>query len=967
MGYSKIFIFVLSLMILACFPRHHQTDFKDIPETAQNIAQEEKPVVASDAPAIKKEEPVTEVPSLQESSPSVVLDTPAIKKEEPVVETPVLPVIEAPSRQEEKPVIVTPDALVIKKEEPAAETPVLPVVEAPSRQEEKPVIVTPDAPVIKKEEPVVETPMLLVIEAPSRQEEKPVIMTPDAPVIKKEEPVVEVPSLQEKTTVVKKDSSQHGLSPSSKGISSIQQRQEILETLPFVRMEVEKSTANAKGGDFLTDENPKKTQKLYKTPAFLKKSNTSLENFLLIEPSQKEKKLANYPIQIARPFIKGEIHHYPQAYLDELPLITQADVKCRWDDGSVKHAILSFIAPEIKENSKITFRNQKTGNNDDFESKERILIHYNFEACMKIRTQDHHKKISAREMIKSGHFSYWQRGSVCTSIIIADHSEKRVYDVGSDNHRSIRPIFHATFWPGLKKFRVRFIGEICNSIALQDQFYELELLVNHRNPKSVYKNDIVQHHAMSRWTKEFWGGENLPSININHNLQYLIATKLIPNYDYQKNIPDSVIEQYYNSWLSQDKNLFSEGNWTKYMPGTGGRWDIGPYPDWVVFWLYTGDSRLLEMSAGNSNLAASWPVHCREGKTGLFFDLEKQKSALGKVVSINARPSIFMPNLAFSYTANEDRINPVKILKEHSWVPDLPHQPDPDSVLYMLTGDFWYLEQMYFWASWTATATNGDTEVHYGRGPKSRGGISSEIRGQAWAFRNRVRVACLAPDAAPEKKYFTQLVEDAIAIWEGQRNITKTSYEKTPAWQWGNTLGKGIWGSLDVPPLHFWNRGNSGLVASDLLDTNVAAEGISPWEQNFMMFALGHAKELGFKTDALSQWLGEFILKAVVELGVEKVSAYRMPTIKKEGKFFANFSELKEAYKFDYNFKESLENSLKDPVHGYSYILIPSVAMAKDTGAEGGKDAWKAIKEQVINSSVLNYYPKWLILPRTEE
>src|SRR5262249_34960836 len=68
----------------------------------------------------------------------------------------------------------------------------------------------------------------------------------------------------------------------------------------------------------------------------------------------------NYPIQIGRPFVQGEIRNFPQAIVGNAPTLTQADVKSRWPDGSVKHAILSFLIPRLEARGrlKITFRNQ---------------------------------------------------------------------------------------------------------------------------------------------------------------------------------------------------------------------------------------------------------------------------------------------------------------------------------------------------------------------------------------------------------------------------------------------------------------------------------------------------------------------------------------------------------------------------------------------------------------------------------
>src|SRR5262252_1241055 len=52
----------------------------------------------------------------------------------------------------------------------------------------------------------------------------------------------------------------------------------------------------------------------------------------------------NRPFTISRVFAKGEIAHFPKAVIGGAQVNTQADVKTRWPDGSVQHAMISFLA-----------------------------------------------------------------------------------------------------------------------------------------------------------------------------------------------------------------------------------------------------------------------------------------------------------------------------------------------------------------------------------------------------------------------------------------------------------------------------------------------------------------------------------------------------------------------------------------------------------------------------------------------
>jgi hypothetical protein len=39
-----------------------------------------------------------------------------------------------------------------------------------------------------------------------------------------------------------------------------------------------------------------------------------------------------------------------------------------------------------------------------------------------------------------------------------------------------------------------------------------------------------------------------------------------------------------------------------------------------VLWLFTGDARMEAVARGNTELAAAWPVHLREGNASKFLD-----------------------------------------------------------------------------------------------------------------------------------------------------------------------------------------------------------------------------------------------------------------------------------------------------------------------------------------------------------
>ena len=676
----------------------------------------------------------------------------------------------------------------------------------------------------------------------------------------------------------------------------------------------------------------------------------------------------NYPMRIGYPFAIGDIADYPQVLIDGDTVHTQANVKTRWDDGSVKHAILSFIVPNINANAtiQITFQNQTTGNETGYETESDMLGGgYDFDATIRYinLANDDSMDVSARAMVDSADFTYWLQGDVATSVIIADHSVERTFDVGFDTYRAIRPIFLATFWPSINRVQVRFISEISNTEAFEDQQYSLKLFTGNTSPALEYAQDSLTHYAGSRWTKQFWVDAEMPEMEIDYDISYLTQTYAVPNYDSTKTLSESAISTAYSEWTGADKDLYDAGNWTKYMPNTGGRPDIGPYPTWNVQWLYNGDHRLKDKAFGNADLAAAWPMHFREGDSSKWFDSALTVKGLGKVLSIRDRPTIRLTTLDYLYTDADDAINVVGAYSDGGWIPDAAHHPEPFSTCYLLSGDYWYLEELWFWASWTTGESNGAavTNGEYGRGPTgAEGVITGQVRGQAWTLRTRINAANMSPDDSDEKDLWENLIDDALAAWEGKHNITGTSYYNNSCWQWGRDY---IRASEGVPPLHYWDKGGSEFL-QDPVNTSVTSEAASTWEQNFMMYSLGRAKELGYASDSLVAYLAYNINSVLTnnDYNPYLIEAYRTPTIKvSDSDYFQTWADEMTGYTSAAQ-TDSTFNTINDAQHGYCFIALTAVSYTANE--ENGNDAWNFMETNVLPASALDDNPKWAIVAR---
>lgn len=667
----------------------------------------------------------------------------------------------------------------------------------------------------------------------------------------------------------------------------------------------------------------------------------------------------NYPLQFARPFVQGEIADYPQVLVNGAAVSTQADIKQRWPDGSVKHAILSLLVPSIPASGSVnlTFQNQTDGNNTPLTQSDMLDAAYDFDAVIQIAAGDVTCSASARTMLSDGNFTYWTQGPIATTIILADHSTARAYDMGFDNLKSIRPVFEATFWPGINKVRVRFIAEDCNSEALEDAMYDITLTTGSAAPATVYTKTGFVHKAATRWTKVFWvGGAPESKINIDNNVAYLVQTRFFPMYDTSLTIPEKTINDDYTKWKTTAHDLQDSGWWCKGMGVTGGRDDIGHMPRWMTQWLYTGDYRSREIALGHADLAVNWPVQVREGNPTKLYDRAQTIPALGRPVSVCARGPLWIfdsrGGTNSSYWIPIQGTNIDIPNGKGGWGAQLAHQPDPFSLAYTVTGEHWYLEQVQMWAAW---------DILYvwpaRRGPAGYAGIVDEVRGDGWSFRNRVHAAFLSPDGTPEKDYFITTTNDVIAHWEGWHGVNG-NFTQHKLWPWAKSkIDEPNDGLSEISPLHFMDVGDP-----------------APWQLGFVMIELGAARDMGFATEPMAAWLGQFFTQQFLDPGycVYRVDTYYFPGAHNaDGTWCTTWAQMEQRCLADVadqgtdaDARSRFYAHASDTTHGYS--VIASAATAVNACYPQADVGWNFMKANVRDNHVSDFSanPKFAINPR---
>jgi hypothetical protein len=673
---------------------------------------------------------------------------------------------------------------------------------------------------------------------------------------------------------------------------------------------------------------------------------------------------SNCPIRIARPFVRGEIQSAAQAVMEGRPIPTQCDVKTRWPDGSVQHAILSFIVPRLAGGAiKIKFANQSAALDADVDKAGLLAPRFDFDAQIHITRAGKSEFASARKMLTDGSFLSWCKGPIATTLILADHSVRRAYDFGFEPSRPIRPIFHATFWPTINKVFVRAIAENSNSEALQDVQYDVRVSAGMKKTQNVLEQEGVIHSAATRWTHRFWLGDDVTSaLDIDHNVAYLAATRAFPNFDPSMRIPEEDLARKYEIFLTKSRNLYGRGLWMKGMGSTGGRDEIGPYTSQEAMWMFSGDHRMFEVVATQADLAAAWPLQVREGDPRKRFDRKGSISALGRPLSVFARPTLWLFDQRDKSAPDDkvevhgERIIPPKIPGEGGkWQVDDAHHPDPYSALYTLTGDYFALEQLQLWAA--ALALEFDPGY---KGPAPSGAILGQLRGYAWHLRDRAHAAFLSPDGSPEKEYFRALIDDAVAFWEGMHNIRGTRFEGTPLWMFARTHRP-----VDNP-LHAFieNPKVEGKSSSSPLNLDVVSSAVPLWQNYMMIFELGRAREQGFPTAALLSWSAKVLTGQFAEgdsYSPYNVQQYSTGIRDRQGNYFKTWTDTLRGYK-----NPTPATRIKpDACDGYAvYAYGASTMIAHEPGGAAAYEwlrnhVYEPLKDRMVTC------PKWAYLPRS--
>ena len=717
---------------------------------------------------------------------------------------------------------------------------------------------------------------------------------------------------------------------------------------------------------------------------------------------------SNYPLQFGRPFVAGEVADSPSVFLDGVPLPSQADVKTRHPDGSVKFAVISVVLPTLGTTERVlSFGNQASPAETALPIAD-MLAQFDFDATIGLTFGQNNpttQQVSARDMLgaltdggllaetNAGGVQsrYWTQGPLCTTVILCDHKTK-AYDMGSNATKAIRPIFHVQFWPTIGQYHVRHIVEVADVTKLKDELTVGITFGTGRAAPAVRLSQTGVNLFLGTWqSRAFWGSRNVPLANIKHGVGYLAKTRAMPNYDSSITLHSGSVSSYASDWANRPKGLGAKGYWQIAMSATGGRQDIGLMPKWDTVAMYSGAASMHAICERQAELAGSWAFYFREGDSAKVIRLSTPGQ--GRIVSKLSRPTVFLNdnNRYMNSGATGDRFKVDGTWSEarDGWAHDAAHTPGMFWWMYLSTGQAIWHEKLLQLGGWSLFVVNpGLAHNSVGNGATNTAMILNgiQVRAWGWQFRNRARAWWAALDGSPERALLEQSLTDAVAQRYGLYGIS-SSLDSHPVRVSWNTNHKSWFTNGPLTPrpnaLAYW-EGQGGYTREQFISSvgeppdDWGGGATPPWMQNFITLSVNHGVELGFTAaQPLATWVASQAMAIATSAHPRHLADYVFPQNKKDGTYYQTLDDLYDGYTFLAEGSTPLsmpaESSKGFPgsgtpgtytvtVEGYGAIAVAAIASANGSPTQAA--AWSVVGPWSRSTVYFSHDPRYAIVPR---
>ncbi len=582
---------------------------------------------------------------------------------------------------------------------------------------------------------------------------------------------------------------------------------------------------------------------------------------------------------------------------DGTPVPLQLDVKATHADGSLRHALLTVRVPALAANETRTIV-LSTGSPSSGGTAVSVadVLSTGFDATVTVQDGSATYLASAASLLQLASARVWISGPEVTEWIVGGPLKTS----SGTAHSHLATYFHV---------RAYADGRVRVDVSLENGWLQVGG-PGTLNPTVTIKvggntvwgpaPQVMYHHT--RWHQVYWwksSGTADPAVTVRHDVEYLQGTGAVPNYADGLAPTDATLNA-----LNQTNIPMDNGQHTDDQGSAGYQPAIGILPLWDALYAVSGDYRAAASVLANASGGGAYSMHYRDETTG-------------RPLAFSRYPALSEQNNSLPATSGG---NPLR----H----EFNHEPSIGFMAYLISGDYYYLEEMQFWTTWNYLWTSPD----YGR-QGSKGIFGSEVRGQAWALRTLGQAAYITPDNDPLKNEF----ENSLAA---NLSYIESVYSANPS---ANNLGA--------------------------IQSYDGYTQFKPWMDDFYTMSMGYLVDLGYSQAILTRdWKAKNPLgrMGTTDYCYIKAGAYVLTVGTSNSNWFPDFATL---YQQNFGANTSCpEGALMDgyPTEPTGYVanLRPALATAVDAGLPGAVTAWN----RMINSQAqpdFSQNPIWAINPRT--
>ncbi len=435
---------------------------------------------------------------------------------------------------------------------------------------------------------------------------------------------------------------------------------------------------------------------------------------------------------------------------------TQIDPKTFYADGSVKHGVVTMVTPDIKESGFVDMvlarRSLSGALTSGFSVDAKAVIENNYSLPLSIslaapadqggsENTVSQKQINVRDLLLNDFQQNWERGEASNPLWLNGNlvKEYRVESQAAD-HLQLR-FDVRVYADGDISTDIIFANEKTYTPGLRDLTYSVKVGTG---SNVVMAFDDVQHHRSATWRRRVWHGTPNQS-HVVYNIERFVHTGAILPLDDSQGILAQTIDQFDKASLNLPP--LSPSIITQYFPTTGGRAEIGIYPQWASNYLVSQSEVAKRAMLAIADAGGAVPWHFRDEKTNL-------------PVSVEVRPKFWIDARGQEAQYAPDRMHP-DVLQSGvgGWEADHPHKPSLFYVPYLITGDHYYADELAMQAAWALS----------GRWPALReGGLKvidvEQVRGSAWSLRDLSDAAFILPDGNETGAYIERALVFNLAL-----------------------------------------------------------------------------------------------------------------------------------------------------------------------------------------------------------